>query len=371
MAKETKKDNKITIKGLFSKSHIPYFPKTGDVIEGKIIDKGQKSILLDLGIIGIGIISEEECREAGHNIKELKNGDSIFAKLISLESENGYVRLSLKEAGKELNWKKLKEKIENKELIEVKISEANRGGLIAKIYDIPAFLPVSQLSPEHYPRVKDSDKEKILEELKKFIGKTLQVRIIDVGAEEEKLIISEKAKTQEKLKEILKKYQVGDVVEGEIGGVVNFGVFIKFPADSSEDEKLEGLIHISELDYKLVKDPNDIVKVGDKVQAKIIDIKDDKISLSLKALKEDPWKSIREKYKKGDLVYGKVVKFNPFGAFVELPDGIQGLLHISEFGSEKKMRESIEIGKDYKLKVLLIDPEEHKIALGLSGNETE
>lgn len=371
MSEKTKKENEIIIRGLFSKFHIASLPRAGDLVEGKIIEKGAKSLFLDLGILGIGIISENEHREADQYIKELKIGDTIFAKIVDLENDKGYAKLSLKEAGKDLNWTKLQEKMKNKELIEAVISEANRGGLIAKIYDIPAFLPVSQLSFEHYPRIKDGDKEKILEELKKFVGKTLKVQVIAAEPEEEKLIISERAEAQEKLKEILKKYNVGDIVEGEIGGIVDFGVFFKFPNDSPEEERLEGLIHISELDYRLIKDPRDIVKVGEKVKAKIIDIDNAKISLSLRALKEDPWKSLKERCKKGDIVYGKVIKFAPFGAFVELSDGLQGLLHISEFGSEKRMRETVEVGKETKFKILLIDPEEHKIALGLCNEPTE
>jgi len=370
---KTKKEanpQKMEIIGSFSKAQLISFPSIGEVIEGKLIEKNAKTLFFDLGTVGVGTISGKEYQRAGQDIKELKIGDSIFSKIINLENEDGYVELSLKEAGRDMNWAKLQEKLESKELIEAKVSEANRGGLRAKIYEVPAFLPVSQLSAKHYPRVKDGDKEKILEELRKFIGQTLQVQIIDLNPSEEKLIISEKAETQKKIKEIISKYQVGDVVEGEIGGIVDFGAFIKFPMDVPEEEKIEGLIHISELDYKLVKSPQDIVKVGETVKAKIIDINSDRVSLSLKALKDDPWKLIGEKYKKGDEIMGQVIKFNPFGAFVELQDGLQGLLHVSEFGSEKKMKELIDIKKEYKFKIILIDPEDHKIALGLQ-NEAE
>lgn len=369
---KAKKENnhKIEIRGIFSKAQLMTLPSTGEVIEGKLIEKNAKTLFLDLGAVGVGMISGKEYQKAGQDARELKIGDTIFSKIINLDNEDGYIELSLKEAGRDMNWAKLQEKMETKELMEVKISEANRGGLIAKIYEVPAFLPVSQLAMEHYPRVKDGDKEKILEELKKFIGQTLQVQILDMNPAEDKLIISEKAETQKKIKEIISKYQVGDIVEGEIGGIVDFGAFIKFPMDVPEEEKIEGLIHISELDYKLVKSPQDIVKVGETVRAKIIDIENDRVSLSLKALRDDPWKSIGEKYKKGDEITGKVVKFNPFGAFVELPDGLQGLLHVSEFGSEKKMKETIDLKKDYKFKIILIDPEEHKIALGIQ-NENE
>jgi small subunit ribosomal protein S1 len=237
---------------------------------------------------------------------------------------------------------------------------ANKGGLTTEISGIPAFLPVSQLSPANYPRVEGADKSKILNELQKFIGKEMGIKIFDLNPREEKLILSEKASGVEKIKEILKNYKVGDVIEGEITGVTDFGAFIKFG-----EENLEGLIHISELDWKIIEDPSEIVQVGQKVKAKIIDITDDRVSLSLRALKKDPWAGIEEKYKKGDVVAGTVTKFNPFGAFIQIAPNIQGLCHVSEFGSEKKMEESLEVSKKYNFKILLIEPKDHRMTLKL------
>jgi len=215
------------------------------------------------------------------------------------------------------------------------------------------------LLPENYPRVEKGDSTKILKELQKFVGQEMKVKIFDLDARQGKLILSEKAKENEKIKEMLKKYKVGDVVKGEITGVTDFGVFIKF-------NDLEGLIHISELDWQLIEDPSDIVKIGDKVKAKIISINEDKVSLSLKALKQDPWKEIEDKFKKGDVIEGKVTKFNPYGAFVELAPKIQGLIHISEFGTKTKMQEVLKIGEKYKFQVLSLDPKEHRMSLKLS-----
>jgi len=156
------------------------------------------------------------------------------------------------------------------------------------------------------------------------------------------------------------------VAEGEITGITDFGVFIKF---GEKGEELEGLIHISELDWQLIEDPTDVVKVGDKVQAKIISIIDDRVSLSLKALKKDPWEGIEENYKKGDVVHGKVTKFNPYGAFVQIAPKIQGLCHISEFGTKTKMESSLEVGKEYDFQILSIDPAEHRMSLKLAEKE--
>ncbi|HEY9584259.1 MAG TPA: S1 RNA-binding domain-containing protein, partial [Candidatus Paceibacterota bacterium] len=286
-------------------------------------------------------------------------GDKVFSKIVDLENEDGYIELSLSEAGKEIGWDKLRKIKENDEIIKVKILGANKGGLIAEVESIQGFLPVSQLAPEHYPRVEGADKTKILQKLQQLIGSDLEVKIFDVNPQEEKLIFSEKATDTEKLKEILKNYKMDDVVEGEITGVVDFGAFMKFG-------DLEGLIHISELDWQLIENPSEIVKVGEKVKVKIIEITGDgRVSLSLKALKKDPWVGIEEKYKKGDEIKGEVTKFNIFGAFVEIGPKIQGLCHISEFGTKAKMEESLQVGKNYKFQILQIDPAEHRMTLKL------
>ena len=349
-------------------------PKTGEIVGGKIIGIEKAAVFLDLGAWGTGIIYGREFIEGKDFLKSHPVGDKIFAKIVDLENDEGFIELSVSQAGKEITWKELLRKKEAGELINVKMQKANKGGLIAEINNIPAFLPVSQLAPEHYPRVQGGETSQILTELQKFIGKELEVKILDLNQRENQIILSEKAKEAEKIKEILNYCKIGDVVEGEISGVVDFGAFIKFPLPKGTREasvkeegldNLEGLIHISELDWKIIEDPSEIVQVGQKVNAKIIDITDDRVSLSLRALKKDPWAGIEEKYKKGDIVVGTVTKFNPFGAFIQIALNIQGLCHVSEFGSEKKMEESLEINKKYNFKILLIDPKDHRMTLRL------
>ena len=352
------------MKEILEKNNLLKPPQVGKIIEGKIIGRGRSAIYLDLGTFGTGIIYGKEFQEAKEEIKDLKIGDTVFAKIIDLENEDGYIELSLSQASDELTWEKLKQKKEASETLKVKISGANKGGLLTEVSGIPAFLPVSQLLPEHYPRVEGAESSKILKELQKFVGKELEVKIFDLDPKENKLILSEKAKESEKIKEILKNYQVGDIVEGEITGITDFGVFIKFGK-----EGLEGLIHISELDWQLIEDPNEIVKVGQKVKAKIISISNDRVSLSLKALKKDPWEEIEKKYKKGNVVSGVVTKFNPYGAFVKLSPKIQGLCHISEFGTKTKMESTLKIGEKYNFQILSIDPKEHRMSLKLLENK--
>jgi len=348
------------MKELIERENLSRPPKVGEIIEGKVVAKESGKLFLDLGPIGTGIIYGKEFYEARAKIKALKIGESLFAKVIGLENEEGYIELSISQAGIELSFEALRRKKEEGEKILVKILGANKGGLISEVMGIPAFLPVSQLTPEHYPRVEKGDTVKILRELQKFVGKELEAKIIDLSQKGEQIILSEKAKESDKVKEMLANYKVGDVVEGEITGITNFGAFMKFGK-----EELEGLIHISELDWKIVEDPTEIVKISDKLQAKIIDISGDKVSLSLKALKKDPWLDSEKQYKKDGIVSGKVTKFNPFGAFVQVSPEIQGLCHISEFGLERRMKERLKIGEEYDFQILEIRPEEHRMSLKL------
>jgi len=368
--------NFMVMKNIFEQNNLIKPPAIGEIIEGKIIGKGSAAVYLDLGKIGTGIIYGKEFYEAKNELKKMKIGDKVFTKVVEPENEEGYIELSMAKASKELAWDELKRRQENDEVFKVKIVGANKGGLLAEVSGIPAFLPASQLSPSNYPKVENGDNQKILQALQKFVGKELEIKIFDLNPNEGKLILSEKAKENEKIKDILKNYKVGDIVEGEITGVVDFGAFVKFPVqeEKPEDEEdivpqLEGLIHISELDWQLVEDPTEIVETGNVVKAKIIDISNNKVSLSLKALKKDPWTGIEEKYKKGDVVKGKVTKFNPFGAFVQISPKIQGLCHISQFGSQNKMEATLELGKQYDFQIISIEPAEHRMSLKLTKAE--
>lgn len=331
-------------------------------MEGNIIGIGRSAIYVDLGPQGTGIVYGREFFDEKEALKGAKIGDKLTTKITGLENEEGYVELSLRAAGRELSWEMLKEKKEKEETVMVKITGANKGGLLAEVFSTPAFLPVSQLAPEHYPRVENGDASQIFKELQQFIGQELEVQIMDLNQKEGKLILSERSKEKAKMKEMLEQYKAGDKVEGEITGVVDFGAFIKF---GNKGEELEGLIHISEIDWQIIDNPSHVLKMGDKIKAKIIDISNGKVSLSIKAMKEDPWKGIEERYKKGDKVQGRITKFNPFGAFVEIEPMIQGLSHISEFGTKDKMEEVLQIDKTYAFKILEMNIPEHRMSLGL------
>ncbi len=332
-------------------------PNVADLVEGPVIAIEKGAVYIDLFPYGTGIIYGREFINARDIIRKINIGDSIAAKVVDVGNEDGYVELSLKEAKQAIIWSEAEEAIKNKTVLELPVTEANKGGLIIAWQGIQGFLPASQLKAEHYPRVNDGDKDKILEELKKFVGQKLQVNIIGASPKEGKLIFSEKNQGSKEKDKIIGKYAVGESVNGEVTGTVDFGIFVKL------EDGLEGLVHISELDWSLVEDPRTLYKVGDKVKVKIIEIKDNKISLSIKALKPNPWTDASKRYKKDDMVKGVIIKYNRHGALASIEEGIAGLVHVSEFGTEDKLREKLELGKTYDFKISLFDPKDQKMAL--------
>lgn len=335
----------------------PFTLNVGDIVEGKVINTHRSSVFIDLGVYGTGIIYGREFINARDIIRKIKAGDAIKAKIVEVGNEDGYVELSLKEARQALVWKEAEELIQSKAVIELPVKEANKGGLIIEWKGIQGFLPASQLRPENYPRVEDSDKDKILKELKKFVGEKMSVNIISANAKEDKLVFSEKATNQEERMGVVDKYHVGDDLDCEVAGIVDFGIFLKI------EEGLEGLVHISEIDWGLIDDPRKIFKVGDKVKARIIEIKDGKISLSIKVFKDNPWKEFEGKLKKGDIISGVVIKFNKHGALASIKEGVAGLVHNSSFGGEDKLKEKLELGKTYNFQINLFDPKDQKMTL--------
>ncbi|MBU1149243.1 S1 RNA-binding domain-containing protein [Patescibacteria group bacterium] len=338
-------------------------PKVGDLIEGTVISVSKSEVHLDIEGLGTGVIRGGELIDESGDYSDLDNGNKVQATVIELENENRQMELSFRSAGHQKAWDELEQLVKEKKIIEAKVTDANKGGLMVRVKRIEGFLPVSQLTTEHYPRVEGGDKNQILEILSKFINQKFKVRLIDVNESENKLIVSEKAAFEEEQKKVLENYKINTVVEGKISGVVDFGAFIEF------GEGLEGLIHISELAWQRIDNPKDIVKVGQEVKAEIINIDDGRVSLSIKKLKEDPWKKAIEKYDIGQTVKGTVLKINPFGAFIELDKDIHGLAHISELAHHKinDPSEIVKVGSDYKFKILSIEPNSHRLGLSMKA----
>lgn len=342
-------------------ANIKSIPKVGDVIKGAIISASRKEVLIDCNGAMTGLIRGKELYDEADEFSHLKPGDEVEATVLELENEQGMLELSFRYAGHQRTWAVLRDSKIKGETISAKINDANKGGLIVTVNNVLGFLPVSQLSPEYYPRVQGGDKNKILERLKGYIGQKFNIKILDVDAESEKLIVSEKAAWEETQKDVLGKYKVGDVVEGAITAVTDFGVFLEF------GEKLEGLVHISELAWQRIENPADLFKVGDRIQAEIIKIDGSKIFLSSKKLKTDPWANISEKFKVNDVVEGEILKITPFGLFVKLDEDIHGLAHISELTDKKgsNAETAVKAGEKMKFKIVSIEPTEHRLGLSM------
>ena len=359
---DVEKDSRITklkkdplMSKLLSSSTNP--PSVGMLVEGKVIGVESAAVFVDLSPYRTGIIFGREYINTRDIIKKINIGDTIAAKVVEIENDDGYIELSLKEARQALIWNEAEVAIKDKKVLELLVRDANKGGLILEWQGIQGFLPASQLKTDHYPRVPDGDKDKILEELKKLVGQKIPVMILSISPKEGKLIFSEKSPDQKDRAKIIEKYAIGDEIGGEVTGTVDFGIFVKLEDD------LEGLVHISEIDWALVENPRAMFNVGDKVRVKVIEIKDGKISLSIKALKANPWREAEKKYKKDDVVRGIIIKFNKHGALASIEEGVAGLVHISEFGTEEKLRSILELGKTYPFKITLFDPKEQKMAL--------
>lgn len=336
------------------------FPKVGDVVKGAIISTSRREVRIDIDGIKTGVIRGRELYAESKEYSALKADDQVEATVVELENENGEMELSFRFAGQKKAWEELRRLFTAGEQVSVKILDANKGGLIIKLENVTGFLPVSQLAPEHYPRVSGGDKGKILEKLKSYVGELMEVRLIDANEADQKLIVSEKALWEDKQRHVIAQHKVGDTIEGEVTAVADFGAFVKF-------DSLEGLVHISELAWQRIDHPKDVVSVGQTVKAEIIGIEGSKIFLSMKKLITDPWKDVEKRYKVGDMVEGKVLKINPFGLFVELDQEIHGLAHVSELSDTpiEDPNKVATIGETLKFRVVSIEPNEHRLGLSL------
>jgi len=329
---------------------------TGEVVEATVLNVKKHEIWLDLGLNGIGMVPR---REIGFG-QQFNIGDKVVASVVEPEIEDGQALLSLRRAAKDRGWDEVKAQFEKGETIEVTAYDANRGGMLVELEGVRGFLPVSQLSAEHYPRVGSSDKDEILQKLNSLINKPIRVRILDVDRKSNKLIFSEKEAIREDMQSRFEKLSVGDKVSGVVTGVVDFGAFVNV-------DGIEGLVHISEISWERVENPSDYVKIGDEINAQIIAIDKDRLSLSMKQTQEDPWAKEAEAFNKDDVIEGTVTRITPFGAFIQLSPAVEALVHISELGEGQSVdpEKLFKLNEKKKFKVLDIDRENRKISLSL------
>ncbi len=355
------KTNVISMDDLLAEADIKPL-KTGDVVEGIITSVRKHEVWVDLGAQGVGVVLR---REIGHGQK-IEEGEAVTVSVVDPELDEGHALLSMKRAAKDRGWDEVQRLFDAQEIIEVTAYDANRGGLLVELEGIRGFLPVSQLAADHYPRVSGADKDEILQKLNALVNLPLRVRILDSSRKENKLIFSEKEAVKDDMQSRLTELKVGDVVEGVVTGVIDFGAFVNVKG-------IEGLIHISEISWERVENPRDYVKTGQTVEAKIIAIDKDRLSLSLKQMSDDPWLDEVKAFKKGDVVEGKITRITPFGAFVQLSPAVEALVHVSEISNGEEdpadPTEIFKLGGKKEFKILDIDTEARKIALSLKDKK--
>lgn len=337
-------------------------PRPGELVEGTVVFKGKNKLLLDIKGVSTGIISGRELRDSFNTFKELNPGDIVGALVLEEENDEGLVVMSLRMASQKKAWDKFHKLVEGDKTMKFTAQEANKGGLIANIDGIRAFLPVSQLAPVNYPRVNNADSSEIINRLGKFVGHTFTVKIVTMDEEAGKIVVSEREAMAEERAKSLEGLKIGDVKDGVISGIVKFGLFVTF-------EGLEGLVHISEIAWGHVKNPGEYAELGDRVTVKVIGVDGDKLSLSIKQLTQDPWEEVADRYPLGKKVTGTVVRFADYGAFLRLEKDINGLVHLSELAHHKVAdpSEVLTIGQKIEAQVINIDIDERRIGLSIKA----
>lgn len=346
---------------LFKESPEIKYPKQGEVISWTIIKIEKKNILVNVNNQFTGLVVSKEVGNT-IDINDLKAGQDIEIMVLWDSIERGLLILSLKRANQIKNLSNLNKYNESSEIITVRPTEANKWGLLVDIDGLKWFIPVSQLTPIHYPRVEGADPEKILEHLNWLVGKPFKVRVINVDEDGKKIIFSEKAAIEEDRSKALTNLKEGDIVEWVVSGILSYGLFVTF-------DWLEGLVHVSEIDWGHVTDPSKFAKVWMKVKVKVIGLDSEKISLSIKRLKENPWDVLAKKFKLNDSISAPISRISKFGAFMDLEGGIQGLIHLSEIshGVVKDIREHIKVGEEITAKIINFEPTKKRIGLSLKA----
>lgn len=330
----------------------------GDTVTGKVIFVVKNEVLMEVENLGVGIVRGRELYNEEY-IERLKLGENVEAAVTALDNELGVMELSFRAIGHDKVLAEINEAIENKLTVDAKIRDVNRGGFMVKVKGIDGFLPASLLSPVHAIKQVGVEDKSLLNQMKKYVGQTFKVKIININPESETIIVSERAVSDELISAKLSKFKIGDVVEGQVAGAVDFGLFVRF------DDDLDGLVHISEIAWKKVDDPRNEYKTGDKVRVKIIDIdKDNRINLSIKQIIPNPWTDFVKKAKVGDIFSGRVSKIVSYGVIVvDEKTDIQGLCHISQISvpqldNPAKIHDLLKIGETKDFKILSLDDPE-------------
>jgi small subunit ribosomal protein S1 len=347
--------------------------KHGDVVEGTVVRIDRDEILVDIGAKSEGVVSNRELygRHA-ESAPALAVGDVVLVYVLQPESQEGHAVLSLRRAGLERKWRAMQEQFEAGTIIDAPVIDHNKGGLIVDC-GIRGFVPISQIVD--FPRRPQNDQprdaaQEIAEKLQPYVGRKLRLKILEVNRKANRLILSEKValyeERREKRDELFSSLQIGQKVSGTVRSIAPFGVFIDLGG-------IDGLVHKSELSWNKVNNPEAGYKVGDQVEAEVIDINHERgrISLSIRKLQPDPWHSTVADFKVGDVIDGTVTKLVNFGAFVRVRDGLEGLIHISELSHQRVAHpgDVVHEGQTLKLKIISLDSERHRLGLSLKQAE--
>lgn len=346
----------------------------GDIIEGTVADVRDGMVIVDVGYKSEGIVAGRELKSESLDWRDLKDGDKILVYVVKPEDEEGQLILSIRRTQQASAWITLEKAKKDNDIVETTVVEANNGGLIVEIgKDVRGFIPTSQLdaSRVYLNGIRQVGKDissKVQKRLNSLVGDKIQTRIIELDREKNRIILSEKMVTQsrdlEQREKTLNRVKEGDVLEGTVSGITPFGVFVNA-------EGLEGLVHLSELSWDKVEDIGSLYSVGSKVKVMVIGVTDGgkRVAYSVKRLLQDPWAEAIAKYQIGDIVKGKVQKVVPYGAFVRIGDGLNGLIHISELSDKlvKDPEDMVKVGDEVDVKILSISSTERHLGLSLKA----
>jgi small subunit ribosomal protein S1 len=350
----------------------------GDVVEGTVVRIDPDEILVDFGGKSEGVVSNRELlarrnpREGEDARPDLNVGDEVLVYVLQPESPEGHAVLSLRRAGLERKWRAMQERFEAGEIVEARVIDHNKGGLIVDL-GVRGFVPISQIVD--FPRRPRDEQprdaaQEIAEKLMPFVGRTMRLKILEVNRKANRLILSEKVavyeERREKRDELFSSLHVGQRVQGTVRSIAPFGVFIDLGG-------IDGLVHKSELSWNKVNNPDTAYQLGEEVEAEVIDINHERgrISLSIRRLQPDPWQESVAKYRIGDIIEGTVTKLVNFGAFVRVEDGLEGLIHISELSNNRVAHPGDVVQEEQVLKLKIISLESDRHRLGLSLKQAE
>jgi small subunit ribosomal protein S1 len=329
-------------------------PKHGDIVDGVVVRVDADEVLVDIGAKAEGIISGKELGFRGDPDLELSPGDVIKVYVLQPENEEGNVVLSRRRALAETTWLTAAEKQESGEVIDAEVREQNKGGLIVNVLGLRGFLPSSQVG------------RAAAGNLDTLVGQRIAVKVLEVNRKRNRLIVSQKAAEDEdrarRREDLFSRIQVGDVVTGAVSGLTSYGAFVDIGG-------ADGLIHISELSWDRVSRVTDVLQLGEQVEVKVIKLDPDqnRISLSLRQLQQDPWERFVQTVPVGSIVTGTVTKTKKYGAFLQVMPGIEGLLHISELSWDHvdKTEDVLKVGEEVQVKVIGVDTARRRVSLSL------